>query len=212
MATEPPVTTSGGMINRIKAILLTPKEEFSSISTEPMTTQGIMTGWVLPLAAIGPVASAIGMLAFGFSFLGMVHVTASPTYVIATAVTRFVVAVVSTFLLGLVIDALAPSFGSEKNQVQALKVAAYSSTASWLAGIFGIIPALVILGIVGLYSLYLFFVALPIMMKTPADKAVGYAVVVIVVAAILFVVTGAIVGMVTAGFAPTPSLGSVTLG
>jgi hypothetical protein len=103
------------------------------------------------------------------------------------------------YVLALIIDALAPNFGGVSNQVQALKVAAYSSTASWVAGIFGLIPPLSWLGVLGLYSLYLLYLGLPILMKSPPDKAAGYTGVVIIAAIVLFLVIGLVAGTFMAG-------------
>jgi hypothetical protein len=111
---------------------------------------------------------------------------------LAGAVVRYLATLAGVYVLALIIDALAPSFGGQKSQIQALKLAAYSSTASWLAGIFMIIPSLSILSIVGLYSLYLLFIGLPVMMKSPQDKSLGYTVVVILCAIVLFAIVGAI--------------------
>ncbi|HEV8613124.1 MAG TPA: YIP1 family protein, partial [Gemmatimonadales bacterium] len=102
-------------------------------------------------------------------------------------------------VLALIIDALAPSFGGQKNPIQALKVAVYSSTAAWLAGIFAIIPSLGVLGILGLYSLYLLYLGLPILMKAPQDKAIGYTLVVVIVGIVIFVVIGVVASRL-AGF------------
>jgi len=44
-------------------------------------------------------------------------------------------------VVALIVDTLAPSFGGERNRVQALKAVAYSSTAYWVASIISIIPA-----------------------------------------------------------------------
>jgi len=107
------------------------------------------------------------------------------------------------FVLALIIDALAPTFGGQKNPIQALKVAAYSATAAWVAGIFGLIPALGFLGLLGLYSLYLLFLGLPILMKAPEDKAMGYTLVVIVAAIVL----GYLVSALTARLMWHPALG-----
>jgi hypothetical protein len=82
-------------------------------------------------------------------------------------------------------------------------VAAYSSTAAWVAGIFGIIPALAVLGILGLYSVYLLNLGLPVLMKSPQDKAISYTVVVIIVAIVLWIVIGVIVSQ----FAWRPAMG-----
>ena len=71
------------------------------------------------------------------------------------------------YVEALVIDALAPTFGGQKNFPAALKVSAYSSTAAWLAGIFQLIPAISILAVLGLYSLYLLWLGLPRLMRAP---------------------------------------------
>ena len=90
-----------------------------------------------------------------------------------------------------VIDKLAPTFESKPNQIQALKLVAYASTASWVAGVFNIIPVLSILGILGgLYSIYLFYLGLPVLMKSPPEKAMGYTVVVIICAIVIFASSG----------------------
>lgn len=202
--------TSSSLIERCKNILLKPKEEWDRIDTEPATVGGLMTGWVAPLAAIGPVAGLIGGLVFGYGGFG---ITIRPS--IATAVTGAVVgyalALLCAWLFSKIIDALAPSFGGQRNPVQAMKVAAYSGTAAYLAGIFQIIPALGILGILGLYSLYLLYLGLPRLMKAPEDKAVGYTVVTVIVAIVLFAVVGVVTTAVTGALAPR-AISSATMG
>src|SRR2546425_683377 len=89
-------------------------------------------------------------------------------------------------------NALAPSFGGQKNQVQALKVSAYSSTAAWVVGVVGIFPNVGILAILGLYSLYLLWAGLPVCMKSPKEKATAYTIVVILVGIVLYFVIGAV--------------------
>src|SRR5205814_7728853 len=83
-------------------------------------------------------------------------------------VTQFVLTLVGVFVLGLIIDVLAPSFGGVKDNEQSLKVAAYSMTAAWLAGIFSILPSLSMLSLLGLYSLYLLHLGLPVLKHAPA--------------------------------------------
>jgi hypothetical protein len=113
------------------------------------------------------------------------------------AITQYIAGLIGLYILGLIIDALAPSFGGQKAPVQAMKVAVYSATASWVVSIFSIIPHLGILGLLGLYSLYLLYSGLPILMKSPADKSLGYTVVVVIVAIIIFVAVGWIVSLAT---------------
>ncbi len=129
------------------------------------------------------------------------------------AILSYVLSLVMVFVLGLVIDALAPSFGGEKNPLQAFKLAAYSSTAAWVAGIFGIFPALGILGLLGLYSLYLLYIGLPKLMKSPADKSLGYTAVVVIVMIVCGIIAGVATGSVYklgGGNPLTPGLGAVS--
>jgi len=176
------------LMERAKNIVLTPKTEWPVIDGEQTTTGGLYTGYIIPLAAIGPIAQVIGWSVFGMSlpFVGSFHIPIG--YAVRTAVITYVGSLIGTFVLALIIDGLAPTFGGQKSQMQALKVAAYSSTAAWLAGIFGLLPQLAILGLLGLYSLYLLFLGLPVLMKAPEDKAMGYTVVVIICAIVLWIV------------------------
>ncbi len=199
--TNPLPGAPASLIDRVKNILLTPKTEWPRIDAEPATVGSIFTSYVLILAAIGPIATLIGQQVFGMSFLG---VTYKPPigFTVATSVLTYALSLVSIYVLSLIIDALAPSFGGTKDPVKAFKVAAYSWTAAWIAGIFGIIPQLAILSILGLYSLYLLFLGLPVLMKSPQDKAVGYTVVTIVIALVLWFVVGIITAALVASFFP----------
>jgi hypothetical protein len=201
---QPPVG-GGGMVGRIQRLILKPKDEWSTIDAEPMTVQGILMGWVAPLAAIGPAARLIQGQVFPMSIFG---VTWRPPLLgaIVTAVLTWVLAIASTYVWALIIDALAPSFGGTKNQISALKAAAFSGTAAWICGIFGILPFLGILAILGLYSIYLFWVGGPLLMKVPQDKAPGFIIVSIIVGAVAMVVAGMIAFAIGgAMFAMTPN-------
>lgn len=162
-----------------------------------------MTGWVVPLAAIGPVAGLIGGLVFGYGGFYRPSVTMAVTM----AIIGYAMALLCVFLLAKIIDALAPTFGGQKNDVQAMKVAAYSSTAGFLAGIFQIIPALALIGaLLGLYGLYLLYLGLPRLMKAPEDRAMSYTIVTVVVAIVLFIVAGAVTGALTSALMPRPTV------
>lgn len=192
---------TGGIISRIKNILLSPKSEWQVIDGEPATIGSIMIGYVVPLAAIGPVATLIGMSVFGYQSPLLAY-RPSMNFLIATAVTTYVLTLVGVWLNGQVISALATTFGGQPNAVQGTKVAAYGSTAGFLAGIFGIVPALSILSILGLYNLYLVYTGLPVLMKSPPEKSIGYIVVTIIVMLVIYMVIGAIAGSIALAVAP----------
>jgi hypothetical protein len=182
------------LIDRVKRILLSPRAEWEVIEAEVTTPAALYTSYVMPLAAIGPVAEVIGYSVFGLTvpFLGTYRVPIGSA--ITTAVVRYILVLIGTYLLGLIIDGLAPTFGAQRNPIQALKLAAYSSTAFWVAGVFALVPGLRLLQILGLYSLYLLYLGLPTLMKAPRGKAVEYTVVVVLAAVVLFMLIGVIAG------------------
>jgi hypothetical protein len=203
MATEPPVTAgNGGMIARIKALLLQPRDEWPRIAAQPMTPMGIMTGWVVPLAAIGPIAGMIAALTGGVTLYGIPLLNPPISFVIASFVLNWLSAVVCVYVLALLIDALAPSFGGQKDSVAALKVAAFGSTAGFLAGVFQVNAWLMMLGILGLYSYYLIYVGLPVLMKSDKDKTLVYMIATFVISILLFAVAGYFVQLISYSMLP----------
>ena len=178
------------LADRVKNILLTPKTEWPVIDAEPTTVADLYKGYIMPLAAIGPIAQAVGWTVFGLRvpFLGTYRMPIGTALV--SALVTYLLTLVAVYVLAIIIDKLAPTFNGTPSQIQALKVAAYSSTASWVAGIFMLIPALSMLSILGVYSLYLLYLGLPVLMKTPPEKALSYTVVVILAAIVLFMVIG----------------------
>lgn len=191
------------LVGRVKRLLLSPQSEWDVIDGETVEPQGLVTNYVAPLAAIPAVAGLIGTAIVGTSFLGATY-RAPIGGALASAVVAFVLAIVGVFVFAFVINALAPSFGAQKNFNQALKVSAYAPTAGWVAGIFTLIPMLGILALLGgLYSLYLIFVGLPKMMKPPAEKATTYTIVSILVAIVAYV----IIGLAASAFTPGPGIG-----
>jgi hypothetical protein len=73
-------------------------------------------------------------------------------------------------------------------------VTVYSYTPLWLSGIFTLIPGLRFLGLLGLYGLYLLYLGLPVLMKSPQEKSLGYAAAVVVCAIVIGLILGMILG------------------
>lgn len=193
---------SKNIIERVKKICLSPDAEWGVIDGESASTASLMTGYVIPLAAVSAVAAFIGRSVVGVS-LPFVGGTYRAPFVsgLVVAVLSVVLTVVGVMVCAFVIDALAPTFGAQKNNMQAMKVAAYAPTAGWVAGILQIIPALAVLAVLGgLYTLYVLYLGLPKLMKCPPDKAVGYTVVVVLATIVIFFV----VSMVSTMFLVNP--------
>jgi len=192
---ETPVAPS--LVARIKNLLLKPSSEWEIIAAEPATRRGLTTGYVMLLAAIPAVAGLIGNSLIGVSLFGMSSKVPLISG-IAVAVIGYALAIAGVYIAAFIINALAPNFGGTRDDIQAFKVAAYSGTAMWLAGIFALLPLLSPLALLGLYGLYLLYTGLPRLMKAPADKALGYTAVVVLVALVVQLVIGMITGPIIA--------------
>jgi len=128
----------------------------------------LFLSYVAILAAIPAVCGLIGWVLVG----------APLSTAILIMLLWYVLNFVAAYLGAMIIDARAPTFEGEKSLENALKLATYSATPIWLAGIFLLIPGLNFLLILGLYGFYLLRVGLPMLMKVPNDKALPYAAIV----------------------------------
>ncbi len=184
------------LVARAKAILLSPKTEWPVIAGEPTTVADLYKGYIIPLAAIPAIFGFLQMSVIGISvpFAGTMRIGVGAG--LTSMVVGYALALVMVYVMGWIVDALAPTFGGQKNNVQGLKVVAYAYTASWVAGIGAIVPGLgFLITIAGaIYSIYLMYLGLPPTMKCPPEKAAGYTAVAIIIAIVLGFVTAMVVG------------------
>lgn len=192
------------LVDRVKNIIMTPKTEWPVIAAEDANPTAILTGYVVPLAAVPALATVIGTGLIGGPF------GASLTYGIGSGVVSFIIGVAGVYLTALVMDYLAPNFGSQKNFGRALQTVAYSYTPAWVGGILAILPAISWLGtLAGLYGLYLMYLGLPHTMKTPEDKTIIYMVVTIIVLMVIYAILAAILGGILVAILGFGAMGSM---
>lgn len=181
------------IIERVKNILLTPKTEWEVVNGETATPQSLLINYVFPLAIV----SAVGPLIRGVLFVG----TLGMTYFLLGAVIAFIASVVAYYLTGIVVDTLAPSFGSEKNMGKSAQLVAYSGTPSYVAGILSFIPILgSIISLAAMaYGIYLMYLGIGPLKKTPEDKKVVYMIVTFLIMIVLYFIVVAILGAILYG-------------
>jgi len=178
---------------RVVAILTKPLEEWRAIAAEPATVEGLLRGYAAPLAAIPAVCQFLGYTIVGVptGILGTIRVGIVRGFV--GACLAWVFALVVAWMAAVVIEKLAPTFASRGDTAQALKLVVYSTTPVWIAGVLNLVPALAPLGIIAaLYAVYLFYLGLPLLMATPADRVIPYMVVSVLVIIIVSVILGSI--------------------
>lgn len=193
------------LVDRVKNIIVSPKTEWDIIQQEETTPANLLLSYVAILALIPAIAGIIGQSVVGITLLGTsFHMPI--IWSIIGAVVQYILAFVGVYIVAFVADALAPSFGGQKNSIQAMKGVVFSYTPMWIAGIFAIIPILGWLAILGLYGFYLLYLGLPKLMNVPQERALGYVVVVIVVAIIVYFIFGGIVGAIMVAGYPVHNL------
>jgi len=187
------------LIERVQPILVRPKQTWPVIAAEGGDAASIFTGYVMILAAIPAVAAFIGLTLVGVGGFGVSYrlpVLAGLVQMIVS----YLLTLAMVFVLALLVNGLAPTFGGTKDSVRALKLVAYGTTASFLGGIFNLIPMLSLLGVLAsLYSIYLIYTGIAVMMRCPPDKAGAYTAVVIVCGIVASVVIIGVAALVTPG-------------
>ena len=183
------------LIARAKAILMTPRTEWPAIAAEPATVADLYKNYIVVLAAIPAIAGFIKGSVIGYGMFGVNYRVPFGTGITSMLI-GYALALVMVYVVALIVDALAPNFGGQKNPVQALKTVAYSYTASWVAGIAVIVPGIGwLIALAGaVYGIYLIYLGLPHTMKAPAEKAGGYTAVTVIIAIVLGWVTALVVG------------------
>ena len=185
------------LVQRAQGILLRPKEEGAKIKGETTTVSELFISYAMILAAVPPLARFIGRLLYR-SEIPFARVPVwSVGRALSNAVLSYMFSLAIVYLFALIIDALAPNFSSAQNMTNSMKLAVFSMTPVWVAGIFYIIPNLGDLAMLaGLYGLYVLYEGFQTpMIETPRDKVLGFLVVSIIAAVALFIVAGLILGV-----------------
>jgi hypothetical protein len=173
------------VVRRARAIVVDPHTEWPRIEHESDDVVSLLVQYVAVLALIPALAGFIGAALVGAAY-PVVGTLRSPIFpALFGAIFGYVANFVVVLLLALIVDTLARRFGGQKNFGNALKLAAYSFTPAWLAGIFLLVPGLRFLTLLGLYSAFLALTGLPPLMKSPPQRTYSYAALIVVCGCVL---------------------------
>jgi hypothetical protein len=177
---------------RARAMLFDPLSEWTRIEQESGDPAYVLSHYVAVLALVPAV--------FGFIGSSVIGVTGSGASVMRTPVLDglfgatfgYVMACATVLLLGLIIDLAAPLFGGRRDFDSAFKLAVYSFTPVWLAGIFLVLPGLRFLALTGCYGAYVLWLGLPRLIKAPEQKSQGFALLIVACACLLLYIAAAV--------------------
>src|SRR5687768_13795637 len=88
MSMVEPGSAGASLFARVKEMIARPGATWDVIDSEPASIAGLYRGYVMPLAAIPVVASAIGLIVFGIGAFG-ITVRPSPVWVIGSAIVQY---------------------------------------------------------------------------------------------------------------------------
>ncbi len=195
---SPADAAGASLFERAKGLLFAPTSELQRAKAEHPSAQGLMVGYLLPLAAAMAIATLVGQTLFGFSAFG-VSVQNGFGFTLLNTVIHLVLLVAMTWLMAQVIDGLAANFSAQKDPIRALQTAVYAATGGLVYGLVGAVPwigwALALFGV--LVSIMLLHKSLGVLMGAPGDKQIGYTATVILIMLVLWIIAWSVVGAIT---------------
>jgi hypothetical protein len=170
---------------RARSILIDPRAEWQTIERENDDPAYVLTRYVTLFAVIPSL--------FGFVGACLIGAVAQSGAIVRTplldglfgAIFGYVMACACVPVIALVIQVLAPMFGGRRSFDSAFKLAVYSFTPFWLAGIFLLLPGLHFLVLSGFYGLYILWLGLPRLAKVPGEMSLTFAITIAATAAAL---------------------------
>ena len=165
---------------RSKAILVDPAAAWRGIEKDVGDPAYLLSRYVAVLALIPALSSFVGATLVGVVTPSGAILRANLIEGLFGAVFSYAASCTIVLLLGLIIDFLAPLFGGRRDFEEAFKLAVYSFTPLWLAGIFLLLPGLRFLLLTGIYGIYLFWLGAPRLTKMPEQQAANFTLVLVV--------------------------------
>jgi hypothetical protein len=187
------------VIQRARSLLVSPRTEWPVIAAEPTTVADLYRQYIMIVAAIPAISQFVKTSILGYAWHGFRVYRLGIGQGLSAAIVAYGVSLVVVYLLALIIESIAPNFAGQPDRVQALKLAGYSYTASWVAGCAQVLPGLYgLFALAGaIYSVFLLYLGLPSTMKVLPERAAPYAAVTAVIALVLGWIVAVMIGSIT---------------
>lgn len=180
------------MLRRIYYLIARPRAEWERIAAETTTVDALLRRYILPLAALAPIATMIGMRNFNREWDPIHGYLVPAESILSSGATTYFATIGSIFALAGIFTLLAPMFGCTRDFVRSLKVATYGTIPVLLAGATLLLPVMAIVGVVGLcHSLYLLWLGADRVLHVPDGARAEFVGISLVILAFASVVAGA---------------------
>lgn len=136
----------------------------------------LFLGYVVPLAAIGPIATYVALRVIGVGIAPGRLYRASQRVALTNAAESFAFALSGAFLIAGIIVALAPLFGARRDFKRSFAIAAYAYTPLWLGAVLLLDPRAARLQVVAVGdALVLLVLGLIALVGAPPRRAIAFA-------------------------------------
>lgn len=170
------------LAHRVKGILLKPRREWIKIKEEyfPLISQ-LFSTYVLILAAVPPVIGLLANLLYGGfrkPYSGWSWSVAGKNLLFS--IVTYIFSLIVVYIIGRIINVLAPIFSSRRSNLNSLKLAIYSLTPYWIGGVLYLVPRTgwILRDLVALYGIYILYSGFAAsLMETPKEKVLKYLIV-----------------------------------
>lgn len=194
----------GKILDRAKAVLVDPKNIWSTIKSESTTPKELLTGYLGLLLVASAISQFVRSVFIGVSFMG-ISVKSGLVDGFMYSVLNLILTAVGMYVMANIMQRIAPKFDGSTTVDNAFKLVGYGATASILGQILLILPIpgiMLITLVLGIYSLYSTFQGITPMTGVPEARRVPFIIVSLVIEAVL---TFVINFFVLSSFAPKPS-------
>jgi hypothetical protein len=161
---------------RAKSILVDPATAWQVIEKDIGDPAFLLSRYVAVLALIPALSSFIGATLIGTIAPSGAIVRADLIDGLFGAIFNYAASCAIVFLLALIMNLIAPLFGGRRDFETAFKLAVYSFTPLWLAGLCLLLPGLRFLLLTGAYGIYLLWLGVPRLTKIPEQHAANFTV------------------------------------
>lgn len=171
-----------GLIPRVQGILLRPRREWIKIKEEffPLISQ-LFSSYVLILVAVPPVIRLLANLLYGGfrkPYSGWSWNVVGKNLLFSIVI--YIFSLIVVYIIGRIINVLAPIFSSRRSNLNSLKLAIYSLTPYWIGGMLYLVPRTgwILRDLVALYGIYVLYSGFAAsLMETPKEKVLKYLIV-----------------------------------
>jgi len=180
-------------LRRAAALIFRPRAEWERIARESTTVDELLRRYILPLAALAPIATTIGMRMFDRTWDPVHGYLVPRESIFAAAAATYFASIASIFALAGIFVLIAPMFHCQRDFRAALKVATYGAIPVLLAGATLVLPAMAMVGVAALcHTLFLYWLGADRVLHVRDGERAEFVGISMVLLGFASVITGAI--------------------